>query len=411
MTEKELLTIFLDKFERSKAFRENVPVEYQKRLLLTLFKGGRSHLIEYNIENPDMKESFEQAVFSLAEKGVVKYRWIDHHCYLLKEIWIEPKDIEQAYRLLGRVRPETKISQAIRLIDQTILSVREDWVINYLEELKEDLLEHRLLKKVLPLPESDFPAFLHMLRVLGSKTEDEVLENIFSVRCFNDSKVFRRQMKRPLVRALKRGFGFDEEMRESEWLELVGIRTYPELFELMGEANLGELDLMSLRREIAFSPEDLKQFSLHEKPVNILSVENKANFKSLCLKGPHEGELLVYHAGQYSPARKRLFLKLKSQMKEGSTWKHWGDIDYGGFCMLRRLRREISTDIKPYRMDVNTLEKYETKLIPNDPYLKKLTSLLDDPDLEDCRETIEYMIDHGVILEQESILVDENLME
>lgn len=411
MTERELLTIFLDKFERSKAFRENIPVEYQRRLLLTLFKGGRSHLIEYNIENADMKESFEKAVFSLAEKGVVQYQWLDHHCYLLKEIWIEPEDIEKAYRLLGRVRPETKIGQAIREIDSTILSVREDWVISYLEELKEDILEKRNLRKVLPLPESDFPAFLHMLKILGSKTEEEVLENVFSVRCFNDSKVFRQRMKRPLVRALRKSFGIDEEMRESEWLELVGIRTYPERFEIMGEANLGELDLMKLRREIAFSPEDLSQLKLHQKPVSLLSVENKANFVSLCMKGPQPGQLILYHAGQYSPAKKRLLQTLQNQLPEGTTWRHWGDIDYGGFCMLRRLRREISPQIMPYHMDVETLEKYETKLVPHETYLKKLKSLLDDPLLQDCRETISYMIDHAVILEQESILVDPDALE
>jgi hypothetical protein len=86
-------------------------------------------------------------------------------------------------------------------------------------------------------------------------------------------------------------------------------------------------------------------------------------------------------------------------------WQHWGDIDYGGFSMLARLRREIRPGVVPHLMDTATLAAHRAAAVPAAPaYLERLASLLTEPLLADCRDVLEYMIEYRVRLEQEALL-------
>ena len=91
---------------------------------------------------------------------------------------------------------------------------------------------------------------------------------------------------------------------------------------------------------------------------------------------------------------------------DGGAFFHWGDIDYGGFLMLARLRREIMADIQPWRMSMDELTRYaEFTVGYADVYEKRLLSLLEMPELSDCFPCIEHMIKAGVRLEQEAMLI------
>jgi hypothetical protein len=94
-------------------------------------------------------------------------------------------------------------------------------------------------------------------------------------------------------------------------------------------------------------------------------------------------------------------------MPEGCVWLQWSDIDFGGFSMLDRLRREIDADIKPFRMNERELAQYShlTASI-TDYYAQKLSQLIHKPELQDCKGCIEYMLNNKVRLEQESMLTE-----
>jgi hypothetical protein len=83
---------------------------------------------------------------------------------------------------------------------------------------------------------------------------------------------------------------------------------------------------------------------------------------------------VLYHGGQFSPSRGAFFRALAAAMPEGSAWRHFGDIDYGGFSMLARLRREIRPDIQPYRMDERELARYAAQPQPVPPILCRQTA-------------------------------------
>ena len=116
----------------------------------------------------------------------------------------------------------------------------------------------------------------------------------------------------------------------------------------------------------------------------------------------------MYHGGQYSPAKKTLFLKLAEALPKGCAWYHWGDIDFGGFSMLLRLRREILPSIQPYRMEREELIRYRdfTRTFADD-YAERLQRLSGQEELADCRESLAYMQEHRVKLEQEAMLLSD----
>jgi hypothetical protein len=92
-------------------------------------------------------------------------------------------------------------------------------------------------------------------------------------------------------------------------------------------------------------------------------------------------------------------------MPDHCSWYHWGDIDYGGFSMLARLRREIKSGVFPYRMSEEELIRHAAFTVPvKDPYLEKLRNLMRQEELRDCLPCLEYMIKHRLRLEQEALL-------
>lgn len=136
----------------------------------------------------------------------------------------------------------------------------------------------------------------------------------------------------------------------------------------------------------------------------ILSIENKANYFDYIGKHRKTDDLVIYHGGQYSPT-KRLFFQAVADASMNLPWYHWGDIDYGGFSMLARLRREINVNVQPYRMSKQELITYAPFAISfASQYSAKLQSLVVNSDLSDCVECINYMLEKKIRLEQEALL-------
>ncbi|MDR1316486.1 MAG: DUF2220 domain-containing protein, partial [Spirochaetales bacterium] len=114
---------------------------------------------------------------------------------------------------------------------------------------------------------------------------------------------------------------------------------------------------------------------------------------------------VIYHGGQFSPARGLFFKAIAAALPRSCPWYHWGDIDYGGFSMLARLRREIKPGVIPYRMNTEELIRHAVFAAPvTPPYLAKLQSLTRQKELSDCLPCLEYMITRQLRLEQEALL-------
>ena len=200
----------------------------------------------------------------------------------------------------------------------------------------------------------------------------------------------------------------DEDAKDEEILRRVGIVKYPEQMEFCGaiqiEFNEGIVSYTPLQYGATVNAKDVRRgkFSISSSVKRVLFIENRANFVDYIFHHRHSEEVVVFHGGCYSPVKGLFFQKLISTAHPGTEFYHWGDIDYGGFSMLARMRRNIISSIKPFRMSKEELLKYRDYAISfGDLYLQKVRELKNFPELMDCFSCLDFMISNRIRLEQE----------
>ncbi|MDR1229762.1 MAG: DUF2220 domain-containing protein [Spirochaetaceae bacterium] len=421
--EREIISLLLDAYERSSFFKTGAAPT--RRIRIRLYDSGISSYPRYNIENPEDRREINCAALHLAEKDLVTVRWMKgEENHLIAQITLNtetPAAIMAAYTFLGRKPKNTQAGEINAGIQALLESIESPWIRRFLEDCSETLSKNRSLTggkfghRLSPDDEERENLFRALRFIDTRKDKEELLERVFSIRCFGNSKTFETAIKKRLLDILRRYTGEDDSTDE-ELLAFAGIVRYPEHFEFRGPLVLrlddgGHIDFSPLRYGASMSTLDFARGRL-ELPVRldrILSIENKANYTSHIRQNPGTTELAVYHGGQYSPSRGRFFRALAAAMPENCVWSHFGDIDYGGFSMLARLRREIHPAIQPFRMDKAELVKYAALTRPITPsYAAKLQTLATHEELADCQPCLAHMLQNHIRLEQEALLEDQD---
>jgi hypothetical protein len=413
---RELLSMLLDKYEGSAAFKTgDLP---SRRIKLRLYDSGLSDYRRYNIENDGARREINRAVLALAEKNLVRLRWMkgeEQHIIAQVSLNTDAADtIAAAYSFLGR-RPKSDLADEIAgEIAAFLPRLQTPWMRRFLEDCRDTLSRNRAPPGRLPADSAERQQLLRALSFIDEQPDNaEVLERVFSIRCFGNSKIFETQVRKRLLDMIRHYSDCDEDSSEEELLAFAGIVRYPEVFEFRGPLRVAfndaapGMDFSPLRYGASLSSPDFKRgrLELPSRLERLLSIENKANYISYIHQNPGAAELVVYHGGQFSPARGAFFRALAAAMPAGCSWHHWGDIDYGGFSMLARLRREIRADVLPHRMDAVELAGHAALTVPiADAYAEKLRTLLLREELADCFPCINYMIRGRVRLEQEAML-------
>ena len=453
---REVLSLLLDAYERSSFFKTgaapsinappinapsiNAPV---RRIRIRLYDSGTTDYPRYNIENAEVRNEVNRAVLSLAEKGLVSIRWMkceEHHIIAQVSLNIgnvnNPDStgganniggIAAAYAFLGRKPKDTLACEVGAEVDallagtETGAQIASPWIRRFLEDCRESLVKNRSLiggrsAARLPLDGGERENLLRALRFIDARrNSEELLERVFSVRCFGNSKTFETSVKKRLIEIVRHYAGFEDGGTDEDILAFAGIVRYPERFAFRGPLTLrladgGSIAFSPLRYGASLCSLDFMRgrLELPARLVRVLSIENKANYESYIRQNSGDTELVVYHGGQYSPSRGAFFRAIAWSLPENCAWHHFGDIDYGGFSMLARLRREIHPAVRPYRMDERELAKYAALTQPITPsYAAKLKALTAYPELADCRPCLTFMVENRVRLEQEALLDDE----
>ncbi|MDD3198665.1 MAG: DUF2220 family protein, partial [Eubacteriales bacterium] len=85
---------------------------------------------------------------------------------------------------------------------------------------------------------------------------------------------------------------------------------------------------------------------------------------------------------------------------------HWGDIDLGGFKIFLQIKNNISSRVKPWQMDSETLLKYKNMAGSYDEnYRHKLEKALEDQSYAYFHDVIKTMLKYNIRLEQEAISI------
>ena len=399
--QKEMLNRLLDKYERTEAFKKGETPG--RRIMLYLYGAKKSDFPAYEIDNHFVRTAINETVISMQEQGLVGFEWFrGEENHIIKRLWLPIERIDDAYRAAGRQSARVAALAVIRELEQEIEAVNTDWMIAYYSDTKEYIQSKVRTGSRISADENERRNLYHMLRFIDGNTFTSLTERVFSEKCFGDSKLFETQMKPALLSIMRKYLS--REMTDAELLQSIGISRYPEPLELRGSVIVNGNDMGVLDGGFCIYSNEIESADIiiPDTVQRILTIENRANFFA---HRQAADELIIYHAGQYSPAKKTLFVKIAAAMPEHCVWHHWGDIDLGGFCMLLRLRKEISPSIQPYRMGAEELETYceFTQSFSKD-YAEKLRKLAENEQLSDCRACINYMLEHHIKLEQEAML-------
>ena len=408
--QKQILSILVDWYEDSPAHVRNHKPD--RRRMMKLCDKGKTDFSVYNIENSIVRKDINQAVLDLADKGYIDFEWMrGEKNHIISRLWLNFESILHIYTYLGRKPKADEVDEVLLQLKTVLEQIKEGWAYLWLEETYSLILRKRAIGNSLPENKSERDDLFKVILYLSKKTEAEILERVFSIQCFGDSKRFERSVKMRLIRILRK-YLVQDECNDDEVLRLVGIVRYPELFEFSGPLSImlpnGFIDFSHFPFGGTLNTDDIK----HGKIVlgtgiqRILSIENRANYIDYIRKSQLKNELVLFHGGQFSPAKGLFLKKVTSVMPEGCTFYHWGDIDFGGFSMLARLRREIIPDVQAWKMGIKDLEQYSKYTIPfSQAYRKRLAALLEVPQLSDCFSCIEFMLKNGIRLEHEAMLI------
>jgi len=406
---KQILSILVNWYENSPAYvRDQKP---KSRRIMRLYDKGKTDFAVYNIDDHIIRKDVNLAVLDLAYRKYIEFEWMKgEKNHIISKLWLNFEAIDQVYEYLCRRPKGDTVEEVLSQLKALRNEIKDEWACCWLEETYAVISKKRSIGSNLPSDKLERDDLMKSILLLSKRTEIETLERVFSIQCFGDSKRFERSVKAFLVRILKRYLAQDE-CTDDDALRFVGIVRYPEQFEFSGALSIimpgGTTDFSYLPSGGVLTIEELKKghINLREDIKRILSVENRTNYIDYVYKSQSKDELVLFHGGHFSPAKKTFLKEIVSSMPDGCMFYHWGDIDYGGFSMLSRLRREIMPDIKAWRMGIDDLQKHSKYAVSfSDAYRKRLTSLLKVTELGDCSSCIEYMLKYGIRLEQEAML-------
>ena len=191
-------------------------------------------------------------------------------------------------------------------------------------------------------------------------------------------------------------------MESSEIMAEYGIYHTPNYVYFKGDTTLdvdGEsINLRTLNQGVGISGEDLTKvaFSDLSRIKRVITIENLTTF----FRWNEPKSLIIYLGGYHNSIRRTLLKKVYNKLP-GIAYYHFGDIDAGGFSILKDLRNKTGIPFKMYRMDIETLkcyEKYGKALTESD--IIRLEEIEKD---EELQEVVSYMLLHNVKLEQECV--------
>lgn len=391
-----ILNKLIDKYERSLLYKGVNKVDVR-----ILFKFTKEALPDYyNEYNYEFKQEINDECMNLENKDLIRIVWKPFEKgNIIEKVILNDKNLDGIYVEVNREEKQSFEDKAINIL--RAYANRDGWFGAFASEMLERLNDKKSVKKYLEI--EDTKLIENILKAIDNmlKQQYEVPKRVFSIRIFNDSKIFE-SLESKALKIAKDYAGFDEE---EDILSEFNIVSNPGFVFLKGSCTFTcgnqSIDLSKLNGEIGLSTELINSFTVEKLEVKrIITIENLTTFHSY----QPEEELVIYLGGYHNAIRRALLKKVHS-FSTSMEFYHWGDIDLGGFRIFNHLTQKTGIPFIPYKMDVETLRKYEnyTKRIENKAYIDNLEKLAANKDYLVFRDVLAFMLEHEVKLEQEAI--------
>lgn len=401
---EQILHVLLDKYENSLLYKgENT----RNQTISYLVK--KSTLPEYFDETSEEYAIIHAQLLDLEEKGFLSLKWKNgKEGHILERCILRTERVEQIYPFLHRRSRREK--------EERLLAVCQEFSGNHptLDRFLTEL--HRRLEQGEPirqLADPEHPKELEeccrlILQILNN--QNEIFLREFSIRYCNDSKTVEREMGRAAgIIAQFDQRGNLKGLTAEQVLEEYNIYRNPSWVLVKGKGSLrigskeSLLRLEELRDGIGLSGRDIGEISWEhgDEPRRVVTIENLTSFH----RWQEKGTLAVYLGGYHNQVKRR-FLKEIYRAYPQASYGHFGDLDCGGFQIWKDLRMKTGIPFEARYMDAETYLKYQAygkELTEHDR--KELIRMLQDPFFEGQWKLFERMLESGVKLEQECILI------
>ena len=391
--EAKILNSLIDSYENSKTFLgENKNQQSFKVVVSKIFPKYEDDS-EYEIY-----KEINSTLENLKQKKFIEFKV--ERSGKIKSAFLIQDSIQIIYDYLKRT-PKVQINnQLIEVWDvfKKEQSFLYEPLLKYIDEQTENLLANKNIQFFV----GDFTEYMDILVAVKSilENQSEIYIRELSVKLYNNSK--RLEEIESSVRSLLYKYG--EYDNKDTVLEEHNIIKTPSYVMVKGKGILHcgqEINLTKIEGDVGLSTQTLKSLSFVElNGADVITIENLTNFH----KYQSKDELVIYLGGFHNSV-KRDFIKLVLKCNPNTKFKHFGDIDAGGFYILEHLINKTGIDFKPYNMDIHILEKYKKYWIPlteNDKSRLKVFLSKNS----NYNEVIEFMLCNNCKLEQESEILE-----
>ncbi len=421
-----ILNSLLDRFE-SRAKRNHVISESEGTYHSTLSTQHTTRSIKVSLTDFPLPTYFSQTdpnprlvangqLQALEYIGIVKLAWHSgEKGHLLQSVILQTERATSAtqhnalYKLLERIPiSDHRARLESLLLAEKFRFPKDDWRARALDYTLQQL---RAGKSPSPFSLADSNLDLDLLAVLQAlpTVTTEAPYRVFSVRVFNDSKRFE-DLKPALVRLVRRANPEWKSLNNEDLLRELNLVSNPGYIHLGGNWELTDINgqlinLDSFTPSVGFPASQITALQkITVRAGSVLCIENLTSFHEFLRANvvyPRQHATICL-MGNPSPAI-RYLLRL---IPEEIPIHLWSDMDYGGFNILAQLRKQVSSRIQPYLMDIPTFNKYahlSRPLTQTDRHNLKRIAL--KPSLKDVYPTIEHILKRGLKLEQEAIQI------
>ena len=382
---EQILHRLIDKYEKSKSFIENNKVN--QSFSINLGKEFPEYADDANVESI---KAIEDAVTELEDLGFIVRK--SKRNGILEGVKLNKDALDKCYEYLKRT-PKKDENDVLRNLLSTYAEGSSIVALFCCEQLRR-ISENKKAECYT----GDINTYADLLKALSEvdRVERETFIRDFSIKIFGDSKKFEK-IKNTVITVLYKYGDFPEKETVLEDLNIVKNPGHV-YFKGAGTIVISgqKIDLRPMDGDFGVSSSLLKDIDEIVVTGNsVVTIENLTTFNMY----PLENALVIYLGGYLNTVRGE-FIKRIHELNPDVSYYHYGDIDAGGFYILRHLREKTGIDFTPLHMDIETLKEnkdFTKQLTENDRI--RLKSLLNT----EFETTIRYMLDNNCKLEQEAL--------
>jgi Uncharacterized protein conserved in bacteria C-term(DUF2220) len=362
--------------------------------------------------DPAPRQTTNEQLRELERRGYVQLTWLrGEEGHLLDAATLTPERAPELFPWLGR-DPLAAQRRALRglLLGDRFRFPEGDWRRLAMEHTLAQLHAGRSPAPFV-LDDPELNRNLLAALVALDQVSEETPYRVFSVRTYNDSKLFEglRYALATLARRHGPGWATLEPYEALRELGLVPNPTHVYLFGpwrlVTGEGQLVTLDAFYPSAGVpALMTARLQHASVDTDACDrVVCVENLASFYELIrYEGARLAALCLW--GNPAPAVRHLLACLAGTLPPEVPLQVWADLDWGGLNIVETLRRTVSARFEPYRMDIGTFEAHLRWARPlTDHDRERLARSLGHGALSDLIPLIEHLLARDLKLEQEAI--------